>query len=129
MINKRIIPCLDIKDGKVVKGINFVDLVDVGDPIEYAKEYEKQGATEIVFLDITATCENRETMKDVISRGASKISIPITVGGGIRGVEDIRKILKCGASKVSINSAAVRNPEIIKEASDEFREKLYSYSN
>ena len=123
MIKKRIIPCLDIKDGKVVKGINFIDLKDVGDPIEYAKMYEEQGADEIVFLDITATYEKRKTMKDVIKKGASKINIPITVGGGIKNIEDVRNILNYGAARVAVNSAAVKNPELIKIISQEFGSK------
>ncbi len=120
MLKKRIIPCLDIKDGKVVKGINFENLINVGDPVEYAKRYEIQCADEITFLDITATYEERETLKNVIEEGASKLSIPLTVGGGIKALEDFREILKCGADKVSINSAAVKNPNLIKEASKEF---------
>jgi len=120
MLEKRIIPCLDIKDGKVVKGVNFVSFVDVGDPAEVAKAYEKQGADEIVLLDITATYEKRDTVYDVIKRAASGLSIPFAVGGGIRTIEDFRKILDCGASKVSINSAAVRTPELISKASKEF---------
>ncbi|MCL2699396.1 MAG: imidazole glycerol phosphate synthase subunit HisF [Defluviitaleaceae bacterium] len=120
MLAKRIIPCLDIKDGKVVKGVNFVDLKDVGDPVEIAKRYERQGADEIVFLDITATYENRETVYGLIERAAKEISIPVTVGGGIRTVDDFRKILECGADKVSIGSAAVANPELIREVSQKF---------
>lgn len=120
MLAKRIIPCLDIKDGKVVKGVNFVGLKDVGDPIELAKEYDRQSADEVVFLDITATYENRDIIKDLIQRGADELSIPLCVGGGIRTVEDFRMILAAGADKVSVNSAAVKNPNIIKEASDEF---------
>jgi cyclase len=120
MLKKRIIPCLDIKDGKVVKGVNFVNFVDVGDPAEVAKGYEKQGADEIVLLDITATYEGRDTVYNVIKRAASGLSIPFAVGGGIRTIEDFRKILSCGASKVSINSAAVRTPELIYKASKEF---------
>ena len=123
MSEKRIIPCLDTKDGRLVKGINFVDLVDIGNPIEYAKMYEKQGADEIVFLDITATNEERDTRKELVEKGADAITVPIAIGGGIRTVEDIRTILGCGASKVSINSAAVLNPDIIKMASDEFGSK------
>ena len=120
MLRKRIIPCLDIKNGKVVKGINFVDLVDVGDPVEYAKMYEEQCADEIVFLDITASYEERAIIKDVIERAAKGLRLPLTVGGGIRTIEDFREILKCGADKVSINSAAVQNPDLIKIASNEF---------
>lgn len=120
MLRKRIIPCLDIKNGKVVKGINFVDLEDVGDPIEFAKMYEEQCADEIVFLDITASFEEREIIKEIIERGARELSIPLTVGGGIRTIDDFREILKRGADKVSINSAAVKNPTLITEASREF---------
>lgn len=120
MLAKRIIPCLDIKDGKVVKGVNFVGLKDVGDPIEIAKRYDEQCADEVVFLDITATYENRDIIKDLIQRGASELSIPLTVGGGIRTIDDFRMILSSGADKVSVNSAAIKNPQLIKEASDEF---------
>lgn len=120
MLRKRIIPCLDIKNGKVVKGINFVDLEDVGDPIEFAKMYEKQCADEIIFLDITASFEEREIIKEIIERGARELSIPLTVGGGIRTIDDFREILKIGADKVSINSAAVKNPALITGASREF---------
>jgi len=120
MLAKRIIPCLDIKDGKVVKGVNFVGLQDVGDPIEIAKKYDQQCADEVVFLDITATYENRDIIKDLIERGASELSIPLTVGGGIRTLDDFRMILSSGADKVSVNSAAIKNPQLIKEASDEF---------
>ncbi|MCD7950172.1 MAG: imidazole glycerol phosphate synthase subunit HisF [Erysipelotrichaceae bacterium] len=120
MLAKRIIPCLDIKDGKVVKGVNFVGLKDVGDPIEIAKRYDEQCADEVVFLDITATYENRDIIKDLIQRGASELSIPLTVGGGIRTIDDFRMILSSGADKVSVNSAAIKNPQLIKDASDEF---------
>lgn len=120
MLKKRIIPCLDIKDGHVVKGINFEGLVNVGDPVEIAKRYEDQMADEVVFLDITATHENRDTIYDLIERAGSVLSIPLTVGGGIRTLDDFRKILNSGADKVSINSSAVNNPQLIKEASDEF---------
>lgn len=120
MLRKRIIPCLDIKNGQVVKGINFVDLVNVGDPIEYAKMYEEQCADEIVFLDITASYEERATIKEIIERGANELRLPLTVGGGIRTIEDFREILKSGADKISINSAAVKNPNLIKMASEEF---------
>lgn len=119
-LKKRIIPCLDLMNGKVVKGINFVDLVDVGDPVEIAKRYEEQCADEVVFLDITATYENRDTIYALIERAASELSIPLTVGGGVRTVEDFRKILNCGADKVSVNSAAVFNPGLIHEAAREF---------
>lgn len=117
---KRIIPCLDIKDGKVVKGINFVDLIDVGDPVEIAKHYEQQGADEIVLLDITATHENRDTVYELIKRTAIEISIPVIVGGGIRSIDDFRKIFVCGADKGSVSSAAVASPGLISAASSEF---------
>lgn len=120
MLRKRIIPCLDIKNGKVVKGVNFIDLMEIGDPVEYAKMYEKQCADEIVFLDITATYEDRGIIKNMIEKGAKELRIPLTVGGGIRNLEDFREILKSGADKVSINSSAVKTPELIKKASDEF---------
>ncbi len=120
MLTKRIIPCLDVKDGRVVKGVNFVDLIDAGDPVEAAKAYNLSGADELVFLDITATHEDRNTMTDMVSRVASEVFIPFSVGGGIRNVEDIRAILNAGADKVSLNSAAVLNPELVKEASEMF---------
>ena len=120
MLTKRIIPCLDIKDGKVVKGINFVGLKDVGDPIELAKRYDLQCADEVVFLDITASYENRDIIKDLIERAASELTIPLAVGGGIRTLDDFRMILASGADKVSINSAAISHPQLIKDASDEF---------
>lgn len=115
MHTKRIIPCLDVKDGRVVKGINFVGLKEVGDPVELAKSYYEQGTDELVFLDITATHEQRDTMVQVVEKVASAIFIPFTVGGGIRSVEDIRKMLLAGADKVSLNSAAVKNPKLIQE--------------
>ncbi|GHT37747.1 imidazole glycerol phosphate synthase subunit HisF [Endomicrobiia bacterium] len=120
MLKKRIIPCLDIANGKVVKGVNFVDLVDVGDPVEVAKRYEQQCADEVVFLDITATYENRDIIYDLIRRAARELSIPLAIGGGIRTVDDFRKILSCGADKVTINSSAVANPNLIRKASEEF---------
>lgn len=120
MLTKRIIPCLDIKDGKVVKGIHFVGLKDVGDPIELAKRYDLQCADEVVFLDITASYENRDIIKDLIERAASELTIPLAVGGGIRTLDDFRMILASGADKVSVNSAAISNPQLIKDASDEF---------
>lgn len=120
MLTKRIIPCLDIKDGKVVKGINFVGLKDVGDPIELAKRYDLQCADEVVFLDITASYENRDIIKDLIERAASELTIPLAVGGGIRTIDDFRMILASGADKVSVNSAAISHPQLIKDASDEF---------
>ena len=116
MLAKRIIPCLDVRDGKVVKGVNFVGIKEVGDPVECAIEYDRQGADEICFLDITATHEGRGTMVDVVSRTAKHVFVPLTVGGGIRTVEDFREILRAGADKVSVNSAAVKNPELIREA-------------
>lgn len=120
MLAKRIIPCLDVKDGRVVKGINFVNITDAGDPVACAKAYDRQGADEIVFLDITATCESRSTMEDVVRRTAENIFVPLTVGGGIRTVGDFRRILRAGADKVSVNSAAVYRPELISEAADCF---------
>jgi imidazole glycerol-phosphate synthase subunit HisF len=120
MLAKRIIPCLDVTDGRVVKGTNFVDLVDAGDPIEAAVEYNLQGADELVFLDITATSDGRETMVEVIKKTAEKVFIPLTVGGGIRSVDDMRTMLNSGADKISINSAAIRNPDIIHQGADRF---------
>lgn len=120
MLAKRIIPCLDVRDGKVVKGVNFVGIKEVGDPVECAMEYDRQGADEICFLDITATHEGRGTMIDVVRRTAKKVFVPLTVGGGIRTVEDYRDILRAGADKVSVNSAAIRNPELIRQAADKF---------
>lgn len=120
MLAKRIIPCLDVRDGKVVKGINFVGIKEVGDPVECAAEYDRQGADEIVFLDITASNEGRGTMLDVVRRTAQKVFVPLTVGGGIRTIEDFRDTLRTGADKVSVNSAAVKNPQLIKEAADIF---------
>nr|WP_274542981.1 imidazole glycerol phosphate synthase subunit HisF [Phorcysia thermohydrogeniphila] len=113
MLAKRIIPCLDVKEGRVVKGVNFVNLVDAGDPVENAKVYDEQGADELVFLDITASYEKRKIMIDVVRRTAEQVFMPLTVGGGIRTVEDIRELLNAGADKVSINTAAVKNPELI----------------
>lgn len=120
MLAKRIIPCLDVQDGKVVKGINFVGIKEVGDPVECAIEYDKQGADEIVFLDITATHEGRGTMLDVVRRTARNVFVPLTVGGGIRTADDFRELLLAGADKVSVNSAAIRNPAIISEAASRF---------
>jgi cyclase len=120
MLAKRIIPCLDVTGGRVVKGVNFVDLIDAGDPVEAAVEYNRQGADELVFLDITATSDNRSTMVDVIRRTAEQVFIPLTVGGGIREVKDMRLMLNSGADKVSINSAAVANPDIIKAGAERF---------
>lgn len=120
MLAKRIIPCLDIKDGRVVKGVNFVNIKDAGDPVEAAIEYEKQGADEIAFLDITATYENRNIMLSVIEKAAENVFMPITVGGGIRTIKDIRSLFAAGADKVSINSEAVKNPDFIKDAANKF---------
>ena len=120
MLAKRIIPCLDIKDGRVVKGVNFINIRDAGDPVEAAIEYEKQGADEIAFLDITATHEKRNIMINVIEKAAENVFMPITVGGGIRTIEDIRSLFAAGADKVSINSEAVKNPDFIKEAANKF---------
>lgn len=120
MLCKRIIPCLDIDKGRVVKGVNFVDLVDAGDPVETAKAYDKIGADEIVFLDITASFENRKTAYDIISRASEQVFIPLTVGGGIRTVEDFRAMLSAGADKIAVNSAAIRNPSLIEEAALKF---------
>ncbi|WP_415303967.1 imidazole glycerol phosphate synthase subunit HisF [Candidatus Pelagibacter sp. Uisw_090] len=120
MLKNRIIPCLDVKNGRVVKGINFVDLKDAGDPVEQAKIYSDGGADEICFLDITASNENRDTIYDVIQRTSKKCFVPLTVGGGVRGVDDINKLLNCGADKVSINTAAVQNPEMIIESAKKF---------
>lgn len=120
MLAKRIIPCLDVREGKVVKGINFVGIKEVGDPVECAAEYDRQGADEIVFLDITASHEHRGTMLDVVRKTAKKVFVPLTVGGGIRTIDDFRDTLRAGADKVSVNSAAVKNPQLIKEAADIF---------
>ena len=120
MLKKRIIPCLDIKDGRTVKGINFVDIKDAGDPIELAKKYILEGADELVFLDITATVEKRKTLAVLVEKIAKEINIPFTVGGGINTVEDAATIIKAGADKISINSSAVKNPSLIKEIADRF---------
>ena len=120
MLKKRIIPCLDIKDGTTVKGINFEDLINAGNPIELAKKYEKDGADELVFLDITATIEKRKTFVELVKDIAKELSIPFTVGGGISSIEDVRKLLEAGADKISINSSAVKNPQLIKDLSNEF---------
>ena len=118
MLSKRIIPCLDVKDGRVVKGVNFVDLRDAGDPVESAKFYNSQGADELVFLDITASSDKRKTITDVVERTAREVFMPLTVGGGIRTVEDFREILLAGADKVAVNSAAVLTKQIISDAAD-----------
>lgn len=120
MYAKRIIPCLDVNRGRVVKGVNFVDLVDAGDPVECAEVYDKAGADELVFLDITASSDARNTVTDMVEAVAKRVFIPFTVGGGIRTVDDFRTILNAGADKVSVNSAAVKNPELIREAAEKF---------
>jgi len=120
MLKARVIPCLDVKDGRVVKGVNFVDLIDAGDPVEQARVYDEQGADELCFLDITASSDNRETIYDVVRRTAEQCFMPLTVGGGVRTVEDVRKLLLAGADKVSINTAAVHNPEFVREAAEKF---------
>ena len=120
MLKSRIIPCLDVKNGRVVKGINFVDLKDAGDPVEQAKIYSDGGADEICFLDITASNENRDTIYEVVEKTSKNCFVPLTVGGGIRSVEDINKLLNCGADKVSINTAAVQNPNVVEESSKKF---------
>src|SRR4030067_3325567 len=120
MLAKRIIPCVDVKDGRVVKGTQFIDLKDAGDPVENAKAYDEQGADEIAFLDITASHEKREILIDIVRRTAEEIFIPLTVGGGVSGLEDIRKLLKAGADKVSINTAAVKEPSFVERASKRF---------
>ena len=119
-LKARVIPCLDVKDGRVVKGVNFVDLIDAGDPVEAARKYDEAGADELCFLDITASSDNRETIYDVVARTAEQCFMPLTVGGGVRKVDDIRKLLLAGADKVSINTAAVFNPEFVREAADKF---------
>ena len=119
-LSKRIIPCLDVTDGRVVKGINFIDLQDAGDPVEIAKNYNEQGADEITFLDITASSDNRDLILDIIESVAKKIFIPLTVGGGVRSVNDVRRLLNAGADKVSINTSAILNPELVKESSARF---------
>jgi cyclase len=116
----RIIPCLDVKDGRVVKGVNFVNLVDAGDPVEQAKVYDREGADELTFLDITASHENRDTILDVVARTADQCFMPLTTGGGVRTIEDIRKLLLAGTDKVSINTAAVKRPDFVKEAAEKF---------
>lgn len=120
MLKTRIIPCLDVKEGRVVKGVNFVDLIDAGDPVEQAKVYDEQGADELCFLDISASHENRDTICEVVERVAEVCFMPVTVGGGVRTVEDVRRLLLAGADKVSINTAAVTNPEFVKEAAEKF---------
>ena len=117
---RRIIPCLDVDAGRVVKGIRFVDIRDAGDPVEMAAVYDREGADELVFLDITASWERRDTMIDVVRRTAEKVFIPLTVGGGVRGVDDVRTLLRAGADKVSLNTAAVRDPDVLRASADEF---------
>ncbi len=120
MLKKRIIPCLDVKDGRVVKGINFVDLIDAGNPVDQAKFYSENGADEICFLDISASLENRDTLINIVKKTAEEVFIPLTVGGGIKSIDNIQSLLKAGADKVSINSAAITDPEIIKKSSNYF---------
>ncbi len=120
MLALRVIPCLDVKDGRVVKGVNFVALRDAGDPVEQARAYDREGADEVTFLDIGATHENRDTMYDVVSRTAAEVFIPLTVGGGVRSVEDVRRLLLAGADKASINSAAVTDPDLVRRAAEAF---------
>jgi cyclase len=120
MLAKRIIPCLDVKDGRVVKGVNFVNLVDAGDPVEIAAAYEQEGADELTFLDITASHEKRDIILDVVRRTAEKVFMPLTGGGGVRTLDDIRSLLKAGADKVAINTQAVHRPEFVEEASRRF---------
>lgn len=120
MLKMRVIPCLDVRDGRVVKGINFVDLVDAGDPVAQAQIYDAEGADELCFLDITASSENRATLYDVVQRTAEQCFMPLTVGGGVRNVDDIRKLLLAGADKTSINTAAVARPDFVREAAEKF---------
>jgi imidazole glycerol-phosphate synthase subunit HisF len=120
MLKKRVIPCLDVKDGRVVKGVNFLDLVDAGDPVEQARLYDREGADELCFLDITASHEERDTLYDVVGRTADQCFMPLTVGGGVRTVEDIRRLLLAGADKVSINTAAVQRPDFVREGAEKF---------
>jgi cyclase len=120
MLKMRVIPCLDVKDGRTVKGVNFVDLVDAGDPVEQAKLYDREGADELCFLDITASAENRDVLLDVVARTAEQCFMPLTVGGGVRSVEDIRRLLLAGADKTSINTAAVARPDFVNEAAEKF---------
>lgn len=120
MVSKRIIPCLDIKDGRTVKGVNFVGLQDAGDPVELADRYSREGADELVFLDITATKEKRKTLLELVEKVARKVNIPFTVGGGISSVEDVNLLLRAGADKISINSSAVKNPELIRQLANKF---------
>src|SRR6188768_4397951 len=127
MLTKRIIPCLDVKDGRVVKGVSFVNLRDAGDPVEAAMVYDREGADELCFLDITASHENRKTIIDVVERTAASVFMPVTVGGGIRTLDDIRNLLNAGADKVSINTAAVERPQFVKEAAERFGRSALSW--
>ncbi len=120
MLKMRVIPCLDVKDGRVVKGVNFLDLVDAGDPVAQARFYDREGADELCFLDITASAENRDTLYDVVRRTAEECFMPLTVGGGVRTIEDVRRLLFAGADKVSVNTAAVARPEFVREAAEKF---------
>lgn len=120
MLSKRIIPCLDVKSGRVVKGVNFVNLIDAGDPVKVAKAYSDAGADEVVFLDITASSDERNIILDVVERTAEEVFIPLTVGGGIRNLEDIRNILNAGADKISMNSAAIKDPDLINQGAERF---------
>ena len=120
MLTKRIIPCLDVKDGRVVKGVNFVNLRDAGDPVEIAAAYEKEGADELTFLDITASHEKRDIILEIVARTAERVFMPLTVGGGVRCLDDIRNLLNSGADKVAINTAAVQNPEFVRNAAERF---------
>ena len=120
MLALRVIPCLDVKDGRVVKGVNFLALRDAGDPVEQARLYDREGADEITFLDIAATAENRDTIRDVVARTARQVFIPLTVGGGVRSVEDVRRLLVAGADKASINSAAIADPDLVRRAAEAF---------
>src|SRR3982751_2325610 len=120
MLKMRVIPCLDVKDGRVVKGVNFVDLTDAGDPVEVARVYDREGADELCFLDITASHEQRQIILDVVARTADEIFMPLTVGGGISHLEDIKKLLRAGADKVSINTGAVARPDFVREAAETF---------
>ena len=120
MLKVRVIPCLDVKDGRVVKGVNFVDLIDAGDPVESAKAYDAAGADELTFLDITASSDNRDTIYDVVSKTAEHCFMPLTVGGGVRKVEDVRKLLEAGADKVAINTAAVNDRDLVRRAAEKF---------
>ena len=120
MLSLRVIPCLDVKDGRVVQGVNFVELRDAGDPVEQARAYDAEGADEVTFLDITASHENRDTILDVVSRTAAEVFIPLTVGGGVRSVDDARRLLLAGADKVSINSAAVADPDLVRRCAEAF---------